>query len=193
MTTRPNVLVGNVAHLAWRSSYGPTMGAVRDMVTAKANSEAPEQPRVARVWLMRLADGAKAWEGYSASDGSYAADGLAIGHEYVPVGIDPKRDHQCVAAGPVRATPTMAVTNHPVIGQTYAAEVRVMGVVEPARVTCVGGLPAGVEYVGNRSLRGDAPAGVPGPYLATFEVVPFGAEAPMRIAMPLTLVVWEGS
>lgn len=54
-----------------------------------------------RVWLLRAADGYKAWEGWSDAAGNYSATGLELGVEYVAVAIDPTRQHKTTAAGPV--------------------------------------------------------------------------------------------
>lgn len=79
---------------------------VRDQVMVKLTPSAPESPfALGRVWLLRLADGLKAWEGWSDADGWYTARGLELGVEYVAVGIDPLRDHKATGAGPVVAVP----------------------------------------------------------------------------------------
>ena len=56
-----------------------------------------------RVWMLRLADGAKAWEGWSDALGYYTASGLEAGVDYIVVGVDPYGNQAAVAAGPVRA------------------------------------------------------------------------------------------
>lgn len=81
----------------------PTTGTITDRVVFK--SGASELPFAnGRVWLLRLADGYKAWEGWSDSAGWYTATGLELGVEYVAVGIDPYRNHRATGAGPVMAT-----------------------------------------------------------------------------------------
>lgn len=82
----------------------PTTGSVRDRVMVKLTPSAPETPfATGRVWLLRLADGYKAWEGWSDAQGWYTARGLELGVEYIAVGIDPYRDHKATGAGPVVA------------------------------------------------------------------------------------------
>lgn len=56
-----------------------------------------------RVWLLRLADGFKAWEGWSDASGAYTASGLETGVAYIAVGIDPYGNQKATAAGPVTA------------------------------------------------------------------------------------------
>ena len=58
----------------------------------------------ARVTVLRLLDGAKAWDGYADAHGRWKADGLQPGFEYVVLGIDTGRIFKATAAGPVRAT-----------------------------------------------------------------------------------------
>jgi uncharacterized membrane protein len=78
-------------------------GTITDRVVFK--SGASELPFAnGRVWLLRLADGYKAWEGWSSGDGWYTATGLELGVEYIAVGIDPYRNHRATGAGPVTAT-----------------------------------------------------------------------------------------
>ena len=78
-------------------------GTISDQVVLK--SGAGEVPfALGRVWLLRLADGYKAWEGWSDADGYYTATGLELGVEYVAVAIDPTRTHKTTGAGPVTAT-----------------------------------------------------------------------------------------
>ena len=85
---------------------GDGVGMVRDRVMVKLTTSAPESPFAkGRVWLLRLSDGYKAWEGWSDADGWYTARGLELGVEYVAVGIDPYRDHKATGAGPVVAVP----------------------------------------------------------------------------------------
>lgn len=79
-----------------------TTGTITDQVVVK--SGAIETPFVnGRVWLLRLADGYKAWAGWSDAGGYYTATGLEIGVEYVAVAIDPTRNHKTTGAGPVTA------------------------------------------------------------------------------------------
>lgn len=80
-----------------------TTGTISDQVVIKVNSTT-EQPFVnGRVWLLRLADGYKAWEGWSNATGHYTATGLELGVDYVAVAIDPTRNHKTTGAGPVMA------------------------------------------------------------------------------------------
>ena len=58
----------------------------------------------ARVWVLRLIDGKKVWEGFADGNGNWQADGLQPGFEYVAVGIDQKRVFKATAAGPVKPT-----------------------------------------------------------------------------------------
>ena len=82
-----------------------TRGAVSDRVMFKATPSSPESPFAnGRIWLLRLADGYKAWEGWSDAGGYYTATGLELGVEYIAVGIDPYRNHKATGAGPVVAT-----------------------------------------------------------------------------------------
>lgn len=79
-----------------------TTGTITDQVVLK--SGAAETPFVlGRVWLLRLADGFKAWEGWSDANGYYTATGLEAGVDYVAVAIDPLRNHKTTGAGPVTA------------------------------------------------------------------------------------------
>ena len=49
---------------------GHVPGHVHERVMSKSGPTAPEMPFAhARVWLLRLADGCKAWEGYSDAQG----------------------------------------------------------------------------------------------------------------------------
>lgn len=83
-----------------------TTGVISDKVMIKLTASTPESPFAkGRVWLLRLSDGYKAWEGWSDADGWYTARGLELGVEYVAVGIDPYRDHKATGAGPVVAVP----------------------------------------------------------------------------------------
>jgi hypothetical protein len=80
-----------------------TSGAITDRVVVKnGNVEVPFV--LGRVWLLRLVDGFKAWEGWSDADGYYTATGLELGAEYVAVAIDPTRNHKTAGAGPVIAS-----------------------------------------------------------------------------------------
>ena len=82
----------------------PTTGTVTDRVMFKATPSSPESPFAqGRVWLLRLADGYRAWEGWSNQAGYYTATGLELGVDYFAVGIDPLRNHKATGAGPVRA------------------------------------------------------------------------------------------
>lgn len=81
----------------------PTTGTITDQVVVKAG--ASEIPFLnGRVWLLRLADGYKAWEGWSDAAGNYTATGLELGVKYIPVAIDPYGNQKATAAGPVMAT-----------------------------------------------------------------------------------------
>ena len=82
----------------------PTAGAISDQVMYRATPTSPEAPFAnGRVWLLRLADGYKTWEGWSDAQGHYTATGLEAGVEYVAVGIDPYRNYKATGAGPVVA------------------------------------------------------------------------------------------
>lgn len=82
----------------------PTLGVIADRVMFKASASSPEAPFASgRVWLLRAADGFKAWEGYSDAQGNYRADGLELGVAYIAVAIDPWGNHKAVGAGPVVA------------------------------------------------------------------------------------------
>ena len=84
---------------------GDTSGVIRDRVMIKLTPSSPESPfRNGLVWLMRLPDGYKAWEGWSDAQGWYSARGLEVGVTYVALGIDPYREHKATGAGPVVAT-----------------------------------------------------------------------------------------
>ena len=79
-------------------------GVISDRVMFKSTPTSPESPFArGRVWLLRAADGYKAWEGWSDADGYYTATGLELGEEYIAVGIDPWRNHKATGAGPVVA------------------------------------------------------------------------------------------
>ena len=82
----------------------PSTGVITDRVMFKATPSAPESPFASgRVWLLRLADGYRAWEGWSNAAGYYTATGLELGVDYIAVGIDPYRNHKATGAGPVRS------------------------------------------------------------------------------------------
>ena len=84
---------------------GATNGTISDRVMFKATPSSPESPFAnGRIWLLRAADGYKAWEGWSDAGGYYTATGLELGVEYIAVGIDPYRNHKATGAGPVVAT-----------------------------------------------------------------------------------------
>ena len=70
---------------------GDSDGTWTDRVMFKATPTSPEQPFAgALVWVMRRADGAMAWSGFSDASGYYTAAGLEKGVDYVAVGIDPR-------------------------------------------------------------------------------------------------------
>ncbi len=80
------------------------LGVIADRVMYKASPSAPEMAFASgRVWLLRLADGYRAWEGFSDPEGNYYAAGLELGVAYVAVAIDPWGNHKTVGAGPVVA------------------------------------------------------------------------------------------
>lgn len=79
-----------------------TTGTITDQVVLKSGVN--EMPFAnGRVWLLRLSDGRKAWEGWSDAAGNYTATGLEVGVEYIAVGIDPYRNQKATGAGPVLA------------------------------------------------------------------------------------------
>lgn len=78
-----------------------TTGTISDQVVLKTSATTEIPFANARIWLLRAADGYKAWEGWSDATGHYTATGLEIGVEYVPVALDPTRTHKTTAAGPV--------------------------------------------------------------------------------------------
>ena len=81
----------------------PTTGTISDQVVIKAAGV--DLPFAnGRVWLLRLADGYKAWEGWSDAAGNYTATGLEMGVQYIAVGIDPYKNQKATGAGPVTAT-----------------------------------------------------------------------------------------
>ena len=85
----------------------PTTGVIADYMMLKASPTAPEVPFArGRVWLLRAIDGYKAWEGFTDAQGRYRAEGLELGVDYIPVGIDPTGQHKASAAGPAVATTT---------------------------------------------------------------------------------------
>ena len=85
----------------------PTTGVIADYMMLKASPTAPEVPFArGRVWLLRAIDGFKAWEGFTDAQGRYRAEGLELGVDYIPVGIDPTGQHKASAAGPAVATLT---------------------------------------------------------------------------------------
>ena len=88
----------------WRL-VADTKGVITDQVMIKLTPSSPETPFAnGRVWLLRLTDGYKAWEGWSNAQGYYAARGLEVGVAYIVVGIDPYAEHKAAGAGPVIAT-----------------------------------------------------------------------------------------
>lgn len=88
----------------WRL-VADTKGVISDRVMIKLTPSSPETPFVnGRVWLLRLTDGYKAWEGWSNAQGYYTARGLEVGAAYIAVGIDPYAEHKATGAGPVIAT-----------------------------------------------------------------------------------------
>ena len=92
----------------WRL-FAETSGVVSDRVMIKLTPSSPETPFAnGRVWLMRLTDGYKAWEGWSNAQGYYTARGLEVGMAYIVVGIDPYAAHKAMGAGPVIATAGVA-------------------------------------------------------------------------------------
>ena len=83
---------------------GIASGYVNNRVMFKATPTSPEAPfKNARVWLLRVPDGYKAWEGFSDANGYYTATNLEIGVEYIATAVDPDRNHKTVGAGPVTA------------------------------------------------------------------------------------------
>ena len=104
----PTPLVGTpvAGHLLQNYRTGKlASGVISDRVMFKATPSSPESPfAMGRVWLLRLDDGAKVWEGWSDANGYYTATGLDLGVEYIAVGIDPYRNHKATGAGPVVAT-----------------------------------------------------------------------------------------
>lgn len=81
-----------------------TTGMISDVVVLKVNSTTEVPFANGRVWLLRAADGLKAWEGWTDAAGAYNATGLELGVEYVALAIDPTRTHKTTGAGPVLAT-----------------------------------------------------------------------------------------
>ena len=83
---------------------GDTRGVVRGVAVLKTSAAAPEVPFAnARIWLHRLVDGGKVWEGVSDAMGAYVATSLIVGEQYIATGIDANGDHKSVGAGPVTA------------------------------------------------------------------------------------------
>lgn len=79
-----------------------TSATISDQVVLKTG--AGELPFVnGRIWLLRKADGFKAWEGFSDASGNYTATGLEVGVEYIAVAIDPFGNQKATGAGPVTA------------------------------------------------------------------------------------------
>ena len=104
---------GNPAHIYNQAASLPAMaralrdfrvlgdsdGTWTDRVMFKAGAGAPEQPFAgALVWVLRRADAALAWSGFSDASGYYTATGLERGVNYVALGIDP-RDAARIPAG----------------------------------------------------------------------------------------------
>ena len=96
---------GNPAHIYNQAASLPAMaralrdfrvlgdsdGTWTDRVMFKAGASAPEQPFAgALVWVLRRADAALAWSGFSDASGYYTATGLERGVDYVALGIDPR-------------------------------------------------------------------------------------------------------
>lgn len=104
--TTPTALVSAMLTSA-RGDYRfepPAVGVLQDRVMVKLSPSAPEIPFAnVRVWLLTLAGGRLAWQGWSDAAGYYSATGLEVGAEYIAVGIDPYRDHKATGAGPVVA------------------------------------------------------------------------------------------
>lgn len=82
----------------------PTIGWISDLVVVRVDASTDLPFANGRVWLLRLADGFKAWEGFTNAEGRYSAYGLELDVDYIAVGIDPLRNHKATGAGPVRAT-----------------------------------------------------------------------------------------
>lgn len=97
LQARPGRLLRDFRHLI------TTSGTITDRVMLKVNATTEQPFANGRVWLLRLADGYKAWEGWSDAAGYYTATGLEIGVDYVAVAIDPARNHKTTGAGPVTA------------------------------------------------------------------------------------------
>ena len=74
-----------------------------ELVVDKTTAGEAPHPH-ARVWVLRLLDGKKVWEGFADAGGRWQAEGLQPGLEYVAVGIDPQRVFKATAAGPVKAS-----------------------------------------------------------------------------------------
>lgn len=84
--------------------FRPTTGVITDRVMLRTGPSSEIPFALGRVWLLRLLDGYKAWEGWSDANGYYTATGLELDVDYIAVGIDPQRNHKATGAGPVRAT-----------------------------------------------------------------------------------------
>lgn len=181
-----SALIGTMHTAAWTAGLGHMLGHVANQVMVKPEGE-PEHPAAARVLLLRLSDGAPAWTG-ATLDGNYTADRLVLGAEYVPVGIDPARQYQAVAAGPVRALPSLAlIDDRPIVGHPFETELRLIGWAEPCVVTYVDGLPSGLAFGRTRVISGASPAGTPGAYRARFDITPPGATQALRVAVTVHL------
>lgn len=89
----------------WRQQGGLAgFGVIKDRVMIKLTPSSPESPYPnARVWLLRAADGFKAWEGFSDAQGWYTARRLEVGVVYIATAIDPAKEHKSTGAGPVVA------------------------------------------------------------------------------------------
>ena len=74
-------------------------GTLGELAVDKTSAGEAPHP-YARVWVLRLIDGKKVWEGFADAQGRWQADGLHPGFEYVAVGIDQQRVFKATAAGP---------------------------------------------------------------------------------------------
>ena len=79
----------------------PNTGTVSDVLVLRVNASTEVPFANGRVWLLRAADGYKAWEGFTDAAGAYSATDLELGIEYIAVAIDPTRQHKATGAGPV--------------------------------------------------------------------------------------------
>ena len=105
-------MVARSVHFAHGAFLPPATGAFAVRDTAKSarlaelavdkNTAGEAAHPFARVWVLRLIDGKKVWEGFADAGGRWQADGLLPGLEYVAVGIDQKRVFKATAAGPVK-------------------------------------------------------------------------------------------